>query len=96
MKQLEEKTVNIIATRKLEEMTADIGVTIESSYYVNGDYDWIITFTAENIRQAKKFCELLFALHAGVIEKITLMESLFMMKSHYILNPDPKALKEFL
>ena len=95
-KRLDEKTVDIITSRKLEDIVESIGVTIENSYYVNGEYDWIITFTARDLMQAKKFCESLLALHAGVIEKTILLETLFIVKNHYVLNPESKKLREFL
>ncbi len=57
-------------------------------------YDWVLTFTAQNIMQAKKFCESLFALHPGVIEKTVLLETLFIVKNHHILNPEPKKKPE--
>jgi Lrp/AsnC family leucine-responsive transcriptional regulator len=93
---LDEKTVNIIVSRKLEEMIADLGVTVESSYYVNGEYDWVLTFTATDIIHAKKFCESILALHLGAINKTSLLETLFVVKDHYILNPESKKLKELL
>lgn len=96
IKKLDEKTVDIIISRKLDDIVSEIGVAVESSYYVNGDYDWVLTFTAQDIVQAKKFCESLLGLHPGVIEKITLLETLFLMKNHHILNPESKKLKEFL
>lgn len=95
-KRLDEKTIDIITSRKLEDIVASLGATIENSYYVNGEYDWIITFTAADIVKAKKFCESLLALHAGVIEKTILLETLFFIKNHYILNPESKKLREFL
>jgi Lrp/AsnC family transcriptional regulator len=95
-KKLDEKTVDIITSRKLEDIVGSIGATIESSYYVNGEYDWVVTLTARNIVQAKKFCESLLALHPGVIEKIVLLETLFVVKNHYVLNPESKKLREFL
>jgi DNA-binding Lrp family transcriptional regulator len=95
-KQLEEKTVNIIVSRKLEDIAAEIGITIESSFYVHGEYDWVITFTAQDIKQAKKFSDSVVALHLGIIEKITIMQTLMFIRKQYILNPDKKMLKEFL
>ena len=95
-KKLDEKTIDIITSRKLEDIVGSFGATIENSYYVNGEYDWVITFTAADIVQAKKFCESLLALHAGVIEKTLLLETLFFVKNHYILNPESKKLREFL
>ena len=95
-KKLDEKTVDIITSRKLEDIVSGIGATIENSYYVNGEYDWIVTFTASNIVQAKKFCEALLSLHTDIIEKTILLETLFFIKDHYILNPESKKLREFL
>jgi Lrp/AsnC family leucine-responsive transcriptional regulator len=44
-----ENDIDIIVSRKTEDLAAEYGITIESSYYVHGEYDWIMTFTAENI-----------------------------------------------
>jgi Lrp/AsnC family leucine-responsive transcriptional regulator len=95
-KKLEEVTANKIVSRKLEDLAAEIGIIIESSSYVHGEYDWVLTFTAEDVRQAKKFCDSVIALHPGVIEKITILQTLMFIRKQYILNPDKKKLKEFL
>jgi Lrp/AsnC family leucine-responsive transcriptional regulator len=95
-KQLEEKTINTIVSRRLEDLVAEIGITIESSSYVHGEYDWILTFTAEDIKQAKKFSDSVVALHPGVIEKMTILQTLIFIRKQYILNPEKKKLKDFL
>lgn len=95
-KQIEEKTVNIIVSRKLEDIAAQLKITIESSSYVHGEYDWIISFTAKEIKQAKKFSDSVIALHSGMIEKVTIMQTLMFIKKQYILNPDRKKLKDFM
>ena len=95
-KQIEEKTADIIVSRKLEDIAANLGITIENSSYVHGEYDWIITFTAKEIKQAKKFSDSVIALHPGVIDKVTIMQTLMFVRKQYILNPDRKKLKEFM
>jgi DNA-binding Lrp family transcriptional regulator len=95
-KQLEEATADRIISRKLEDLAAEIGITIESSFYVHGEYDWVITFAAEDIKHAKKFSDSVVALHPGIIEKITIMQTLMFIRKQYVLNPDKKKLKEFL
>jgi Lrp/AsnC family leucine-responsive transcriptional regulator len=95
-KKLDEATANKIISRRLEDLVAEIGITIESSSYVHGEYDWIITFTAEDIKQAKKFSDSVVSLHPGVIEKITIMQTLMFIRKQYILNPDKSKLKEFV
>ena len=69
----EEKHVNTIISRKTVDLAIGFGVAIESSAYVHGEYDWIMTFTAENILLAKKFCDSLVALYPDFIEKMTIM-----------------------
>ena len=96
MKQLDETTIDIIVSRKLEDLIKDIGITIESSSYTHGDYDWVLTFTAKDIIHAKKFSDSLLVLHPGSIEKISIIETLMFIKKHYILNPEKSRLKEFL
>jgi DNA-binding Lrp family transcriptional regulator len=96
MKKLDEKTIDIIISRKLEEIASEADAVIESSYYVNGEYDWVLTFTAPNLLAAKKFCELVLSLHKEIVDKITLLETLFTIEDHHILNPEKKRLKEFL
>jgi len=81
---------------KLETLVKEAGIMIESSSYIHGDYDWVITFTAKDIIQAKKFSDSLVALHPGVIEKIMILETLMFIRKHYILNPEKNKLEEFL
>lgn len=96
MKKLDQTTVDKIVSRKLEDLVMELGITIESSSYVHGDYDWILTFTAKDILQAKKFADSLVAFHPGVIDKITIVETLMFIRKHYILNPEKNRLQEFL
>jgi len=96
MKQLEKTTADRIISRKVEDFAEDLGITIESSFYTHGDYDWVTTFTAKDIKQAKKLSDAFVTLHPGVIEKITILQTLMFVRKQYILNPDKKRLKEFL
>ena len=96
MKKLDKVTIDKIVSRKLEEIVAELGITIESSFYVHGDYDWILTFIAKDILLAKKFADSLVLYHPGVIEKIQILETLIFMRKHYILNPEKSRLEEYL
>ena len=95
-KQLEQTTADKIISRKVEDFAAELGITIESSFYTHGEYDWVTTFTAEGIIQAKKLADAFVTLHPGVIEKITVLQTLMFIRKHYVLNPDKKKLKDFL
>lgn len=96
MRQLDEKTIDKIVSRKLEDVVKKLGITIESSFYVHGDYDWVLTFTATDIIHAKKFADSLAEFHPGIIEKTTILETMMFIKKQYILNPQKNRLVEFL
>jgi len=91
-----ETTVDKIISRKIEDLIKKLGITIESSFYVHGEYDWVITFTSMNIKHAKQIYDSLNTLYPGIIEKITIMQTLMFIKKQYILNPDKKNLRDFL
>jgi DNA-binding Lrp family transcriptional regulator len=92
----EEKDVDTIISRKMEESAAKLGIIIETSAYIHGEYDWILTFTAENLTQAKKFSDTVICMYPHSIQKITMMQTMIFIKKHYVLNPDRKMLKEFM
>ena len=91
-----EEIANTVINRKIENLVPSSKVRIENSYYVHGEYDWIITFTAENIRQAKKFCEIMNSIYQGHIKELHLLETMFTIQKQGILNPETHKLKEFL
>jgi DNA-binding Lrp family transcriptional regulator len=94
--QAEITDVDMIVSKKTEELAKEYGIMIETSAYIHGEYDWIMTFTAKDIKEAKNFSNKLVALYPKFIEKMTIMQTLIFMRNHYILNPDRALLKDFL
>lgn len=80
----------------LEEFVSEMDVTIESSYFVHGNYDWLITVIAPDIKHVRKFCEALFKAFPGAIEKLEVLQTLYAVRNHYIFNPDRKKLHDLL
>jgi hypothetical protein len=95
-KQLEENTINTIISRKMEDVAAKMRITIENSFYVHGEYDWVSTLTAESIQQVKKFSDAFFTMHPEVVQKISILQTMMFIRKQYVLNPERKKLKEFL
>ena len=91
---LTKDTVNNIVNRNLEDLGGKIGIQIENSAYLNGVYDWMISFSAEDIKQAKNFCEILNKLYEGVVTDVQLLENIFSAKKSGIENPEMKKLGE--
>jgi DNA-binding Lrp family transcriptional regulator len=96
MKKVNEDITNEIISRKFETMVTELGIKIESSYLIHGDYDWVITFYAQDIRTAKKLADLFSESHPGYIEKATIMQCLMFIKKQFILNPEKMKIKEIL
>ncbi len=96
LKRLDEKTVEQIVSTKTEELAREFGVTIESSTFVHGAYDWILTFTADDILRVRKFQDALYTLFPGRTRDIAVAQSLLFIRKNHILNPERKKLKEFL
>ena len=96
MHPLSEELTSKIIERDIEGTGKKIGVTIENSCYTHGSFDWLIGFTAVNVKQAKKFCEILKKTYQMYIADIELLEGLFWIRKHGLLNPKKENLKEFI
>jgi DNA-binding Lrp family transcriptional regulator len=96
MNPLDNKIGDLVTSGKLSELVPKIGVKIIDSKYVHGEFDWIISYTAEDIKQAKKMQEMINSMYHKYIQKVTLLEELFVTRDHGILNPDFKNIKKFI
>jgi DNA-binding Lrp family transcriptional regulator len=92
---MSDEVIERIIERKLDEMASKFDVNILSSFYLNGIYDWMLCFTAENIKQAKKLCEALHIAFKGYVTEIQLLEKMFPAKKCGIINPEIEKLKDF-
>ena len=90
------RIVDILLSRNFEEVVSKLGITIETSSYVHGEYDWIATFLAPDIIHAKKFSELVKTTYPDTFQKIDLVETLFDIKKQNIFNPETGKLKELI
>ncbi len=77
-------------------MASDIGIKVVTSLYCNGNYDWVISFMAEDIRHAKKFTEHVKTLYSDYVAEVQLLEGLFFVKKQGFINPDVEKLKQFV
>jgi DNA-binding Lrp family transcriptional regulator len=87
--------LNLIVSRELEKQAKDLGVTIESSSYLHGSFDWMVSFVTEDIKQAKRFVEIFNRLYQNYVGEIFLFEEIFPVKTCGINNPHVDRLKDF-
>lgn len=95
-KPLDKKIINKIDSINLEDIALPHGVIIESSCYVHGNYDWVISFIAQDLNQAKTFCDALYTGFPGAIEQIDLQQILYCVRKNYIFNPNRKKLHDLM
>ena len=78
-----------------EKKASEIDINLLGVHYLNGLYDWIVIFSAKDIRDAKKFCGYLEIHYGGHIERIELLEDVFPMITFGKINPEIEKLREF-
>jgi DNA-binding Lrp family transcriptional regulator len=96
MNPIDNKIGDLLTSGELSKIGPKMGVNIIDSKYVHGEYDWIISFTAEDIKQAKKMQEALNTIYHKYIDRVALLEDLFVTRDHGILNPNFDAIKKFI
>ncbi len=92
--QVEKQLENVI-NRKIKNKLKEIGVFIESSFYTNGDYDWISLATAENIGQMKKYIDYINKDMGHLLSDVKVVEVLFTLEKNNIENPNKQELWEY-
>ncbi|MGF3584564.1 MAG: winged helix-turn-helix transcriptional regulator [Thermoplasmatota archaeon] len=93
---LREDLANKIIKRNVEPSAKKLGITIDSSFYVHGIYDWVICFYAEDISNAKQFCDVVLRAYTGYIADIHILETLFWVKKQGMINPNKRKLPSVL
>lgn len=88
--------INKIIDLPMQCKEEEIDIDVICSSYLHGHYDWMLIFTASNIKNAKKFSELLTKEYQHVIGEINLLEDIFSVKKCGVANPDMEKFREFL
>jgi DNA-binding Lrp family transcriptional regulator len=91
MDNLVDKIVELTMQRKGKE----IGIQIEYSMFLHGEYDWMFVFLAEDMRAVKRFSQVLSQEYGDIISDIKIMENVFPVQKNGIVNPNVEKLKEF-
>jgi len=78
-----------------EEIGQQLGINVQVNSYLHGIFDWMFCFTAEDIRKAKKFSEMLTSKFSNHIAEIHILEEIFPIKKCGSINPNVNQLKEY-
>lgn len=86
------KLIKRIKNKKTEE---EINIRLQGVYYLHGIYDWIVVFSAEDIKQAKRFIGYLEKHYSDQLEHVEMLESVFSLVKSGKENPDIEKIKKF-
>ena len=92
---IEKEALDKIISRELSNNVQKNGIEVINSIYTNGLYDWIISFSASNVKEAKSFVEFLTKLFSKFISEINLLEEMFSTSKYGVSNPEIEKLGEF-
>jgi Lrp/AsnC family leucine-responsive transcriptional regulator len=95
-KPLPKEIMEKIDSMDLEDIALLCGAHIEGSYFIHGNYDWLISLTAKDVMDARKFCQKLSEEFPGAIQQCDIQQVLYCVRKHYIFNPDRKKLKDLM
>jgi len=87
--------INKIINLTVQKESGKIGVDILSGGYLHGRYDWVVIFTAKDIKNAKKLSEILIAEYPQLISEVEIIEYVFTLKEGGIVNPEIEKMREF-
>jgi len=85
-----------IVERTMDKLGERIGVIVEDSIWLHGDYDWIMSFMAEDLKTAKRFYEALAQQYGENISELKLMETIVKLKKGGFDNPRVASSKKLL
>jgi DNA-binding Lrp family transcriptional regulator len=93
-KTIDDKTLDQLVSYQKNKEIAGLEITVENSYFIHGEYDWMLIFTAPDIRQAKKFSDILLNQYPGMFSNVNLIQILMTLQSQHVLNPNHFKLRE--
>jgi DNA-binding Lrp family transcriptional regulator len=94
-KPINKEVIDQILAREIPDKVKKWDVEFINSIYLNGTYDYVICFSAKNIRDAKNVVELYYKLYPDIISEIDLHEEMFTVQRSGINNPEIKKFKDF-
>jgi DNA-binding Lrp family transcriptional regulator len=97
MKALSEDFAKVMNIETLRRPSKEYGVRVKEAYYMNGDYDVLITFSAPDIAAARRFYEYLRREYERFfMEKPRMMEVAFPIVKGGKLNPRMERVRELI
>lgn len=89
------KDVDELVKNRMDDIKKDLGITVQITYYIHGEYDWVTIFTAKDIIHAKKFADAIMQKYPDT-QTTLISQILFTLSEQYVLNPNPMEMKNYI
>ncbi len=89
------KDIDEIVRNLHDPIKKELGITMISSYYIHGQYDWMMIFSAKDILHAKKYADFIIQRYPGR-QDAHISQVLYTVRENYIRNPNAEEMKEFI
>ena len=80
----------------IDKLGAEIGISVKDSFWLNGNYDHMVCFSADNLKKAKKFQEIFIRTYNSNIAELQLIENIVTIKKDGFMNPKIIETKKLL
>ena len=71
----------------IDKLGAEMGISVKDSFWLNGNYDYMVCFSADNLKKAKKFQEIFIRTYNRNISELQLIENIVTIKKDGFMNP---------
>jgi len=71
----------------IDKLGAEMGISVKDSFWLNGNYDYMVCFSADNLKKAKKFQEIFIRTYNRNIAELQLIENIVTIKKDGFMNP---------
>jgi len=71
----------------IDKLGAEMGISVKDSFWLNGNYDYMVCFSADNLKKAKKFQEIFIRTYNSNIAELQLIENIVTIKKDGFMNP---------
>lgn len=73
----------------------NLGIFVQNACMLQGEYDLMLSFTAQDIKTAKRFTEVINKKYSLYIGEIMMLEDIFSVRISGMTNPKVDDIKEF-
>ncbi|MEF8848865.1 MAG: Lrp/AsnC family transcriptional regulator [Candidatus Thermoplasmatota archaeon] len=87
-----DKLVERISNNKTEK---ELGIKLVDMYFLHGTYSWLLIFSAEDIKHAKRFIGYIEKHYGEMIAEVDFLENIFSMLKGGKVNPNIEKINEF-